>query len=141
MQRVDRLGERRDAGLSGSRQRVRRVASRAQDRLLVVVRRREEAVAAIAGGDEQRRVVRVVRVVLVVGAQDVEAEVALRIGIVHPAAVRPGRTGRARRVAAGAGHLVGHRQHDVGLRERGAGRGVADDDAHQRIGVLAAASS
>ena len=74
---------------------------------------------------------------LVVQPQDVEAHVALRIGIVDPAARRPRGRRASRRRDSAAVHLVGDGQHDVGRGEHGAA-GVARVEAHQRIVVLRA---
>ncbi len=137
---VHRLRERLHAGVAAGAERRGRMTAGAENRLSVDDRGRIETVAAVADRrprGERRGEDRIRRLELVMLPQNVEAHLALRIRIGHPAACRHrgSRRPRCRRMTGPAVHLVRHRQHDVGHGEHRAARG-ASDEPHHRVGIL-----
>ena len=96
-----------------------------------------QALRGIAHRCQSSRVVLVRRVLLVVKAQDIEAEIALVVWVIHPTGCWHGRSAGAGLVAGTAIHLIAHGHHDVGTREHRVA-GVLHGDAHEGIRVLAA---
>ena len=135
--RVDGRGQRRDGAEAAGTERLGGVARGVDHGLAVRDNTAVEALWVEAARRERRLVEAgvVVKLMLVVEAEDVQAEVAFRAGAPDPAGGGPGSGVAAAGVAHSAIHPVRHRQNDV-VRGDDATAAVTGQEAHRGIRIL-----
>jgi len=134
---MHRGGELRNGAVAAGSERLRRVAGGTQHRFAVSDHAAVETLGIEAAGGKRRGVESgmPVELMLIMEAQDVEAEIPLLQPIPNPAGSRHRGGLSAGGMAGAAVHFVGNRQHNI-VRCEDRATGIAGDEAHEWIGVF-----